>query len=166
MNFKWTQPERVIFARMATGKTTMCKKYDNVKELSYSAYRYLDYDKSVAESNKGGFKVLNPNYHRDLLADIESGVKKDDLLLINYDEHIAKELEKLGIKFIFAYRTDWERIAELSRARNNPEEFIEKKKREYPHKMEQMKQHECTKILIPNDRYLEDVLIEFEQNNS
>jgi hypothetical protein len=166
MNFKWTQKEYVIFARIATGKTTMGKKYDNVKELTHSAYKYLDYDKNIAESIKGGFKITNPNYPIDLIIAIETEVKKGNLVLVNFEESIAKELKNREIKFICAYREDWLKIEELCIKRNNPKEFIEKKKLDYFEKTEKMKQHSCINIPVPNDKYLEDVLIEFENQNS
>ena len=165
MIFNWTQPIRVIFARMASGKTTFANKYDNVANIGHSEHKYLDYDRSLSEKNKGKFTQINPNFERDFFAVFESEYNRGNLIVINVEKFALDYLTERGIDFMFAYRDSWESIADLSRRRGNSDEFIEKKKKTYNDKMELMKNYDCVNLPIPDGKFLEDVLFEYEQNN-
>lgn len=165
MIFEWTQPIRVIFARMATGKTSMTKKYTNVVEIGFSEHKFLDYDSKIAEENKGGFTKINPDFEKDFMDAFDLEYGKGNIILLNVQEFVIDELKKRGIDFLFAYRDNWLRITNLCEQRGNPSEFIEKKKDAYFEKNQMMKKQTEFCIKIPDDKFLEDVLIEYNRDN-
>ena len=118
---------KVIYAFAASGKTTLCKKYNNFLDLTSSNYQYIFKDNEDLEKRKGTTKIINPSWPQNYYLAIDDAIKKYDIIFIAYPG--IKHCKESNISYVRIFPTLDQKDDYILRMkkRGNNDEFIEKK---------------------------------------
>ncbi len=168
----------IILAYMGTGKTELEKRYDNVIDFDFQDYKYI-YDESIShlplEQRKGNVSLRkeNESYPKNFLCDALKLLNEGKIVVSPFIEHVynafdSKEFkDKAGsIKFIIVCPkiNNFEEYVERFKNRGNGEEFIERRRKEFPSLIEIFNNSNYEKIIIKQGQFLSRALIEHGLN--
>lgn len=167
MNFLWDEPFNVICGTPCIGKTAFAAKYYNVVDLESSPYKYLDYDKSLAEIKKGTWLAENPNFLKDYVYNIKSYVNIGALVLLPMYKELRDELDLQNIKFAIAYSplSAKQNIIDRFTERGNDKNFVNNVMSKFEERLIKLESDKHIKIPVNPGQYLEQTLIEYKKRN-
>lgn len=165
----------LIMAYMGTGKTKLENMYSNVVDFDFQDYKYI-YDESIRhlplEQRKGSvnLRTENPNYPKNFITDAVKLLNEGKLVVSPFIDHVFKAYasdefkSKIGdvrIILVCPTRDNFDEYIDRFRQRGNSEEFINRRKKEFPDLLDLFeKANVKEKIIIKKGQYLSQVLEE------
>lgn len=171
----------LVLAYMGTGKTELEIRYDNVIDLDFQDYKYI-YDESIRhlplEQRKGqnSLRTENPNYPNNFIKDALKELEAGKIVVSPFIEHVYKAIDSDNFKrnstntriiLVFPTEDDFEEYVERFKKRGNSEEFILRRKREFPslvNLFNNAPSDEYEKVTIKPGQFLSEALIEYGIN--
>lgn len=171
----------LVLAYMGTGKTELEKHYDNVIDLDFQDYKYI-YDEAVRhlplEQRKGqpSLRTENPNYPNNFITDALKELETGKVVVSPFIEHVFKAIDSDKFKrnatntrviLVFPTSDNFEEYVDRFRKRGNSEEFILRRRREFPslvNLFNNAPSDKYEKITIKPGQFLSEVLIEYGIN--
>ncbi len=154
----------VIAGFSGIGKTTLATKYRNVIDLDAAEFAYDDRDMMHIpfEKRKGEKRQENPLWPQNYIDAIKSVRSEYDIILVWDRTDIIKEYIINHIEFILCYpsKEDLKNYIQRFRQRGNSEKYIQWKLKQYDDKMLFYSTLDVKKIVLENNKTMEDWLIE------
>lgn len=168
----------LVLAYMGTGKTELENRYDNVIDLDFQDYKYI-YDESIRhlplEKRKGqnSLRTENPDYPNNFIKDALKELETGKIIVSPFIEHVYKAIDSdifkrnakdTRIILVFPTEDNFEEYIERFKKRGNGEEFILRRRREFPSLVDlfnNASNDEYEKVIIKQGQFLSDVLIEY-----
>ncbi len=163
----------LILAYMGTGKTELESKYENVVDFDFQDYKYI-YDESIRhlplEERKGSvnLRTENPNYPQNFLNDALKLLNEGKIVVspfinhtfVSYDSKEFKEqASDVRIILVCPERDNFKEYVERFKQRGNSEEFIERRRKEFPTLIDIFEQTEnYEKIVMEKGEFLSEAL--------
>lgn len=166
-----------ILAYMGTGKTELEKRYDNVVDLDFQDYKFI-YDISVRhlplEQRKGNasLRTENIDYPKNFINAVLKELNNGKIVVSPFIEHVFKAVDsnKFSNKFkdvkiilVFPTADNFQEYVERFKNRGNGEEFIERRRKEFPSLVELFNNalsKKYIKIEVKPNKFLSDALEE------
>ena len=156
----------IIAGFSGIGKTFLGNKYKNVLDLDSAKFVYDDSEilHIPFEQRKGEPRKPNSNWPQNYIDTIKEATIKYDIVLVWDRQDIIKEYIKNDIEFTLCYpeKGDLEKYIERFRNRGNTEKYIKMKIKQYDEKMDMFKNLNVPKVILKNNKTLEEYLIEKE----
>ncbi len=165
----------LIMAYMGTGKTETEKNYKNVIDLDFQDYKYI-YDESIRdlplEQRKGSVNLRkeNPNYPNNFIKVALDELNLGKIVISPFIEHVFDAYNSNEFKLkakdtrvilVCPMRNNFEEYIERFKNRGNSEEFIERRRVEFPSLIDLFeREQEYEKIIIKPGQFLSEALIE------
>lgn len=165
----------LVLAYMGTGKTELENSYENVVDFDFQDYKYI-YDESIRhlplEERKGStnLRTENSNYPENFIKDAIKFLKDGKIVVSPFIDHVFKAYEDFDIRaqipnlriiLVFPEKDNFEEYVKRFRQRGNSEEFISRRRKEFPCLISLFEQaNEYERLLVKPGQYLSDVLLE------
>lgn len=165
----------LVLAYMGTGKTEAEKRYRGVVDFDFQDFRYI-YDESIRhlplEQRKGSvnLRTENPDYPMNFLKAALEHLEKGTVVISPFIDHVFSAFAKpeftekaKDVRIILVSPTlaDWNEYENRFRNRGNSDEFIERRRIEFPKLMELFEKAEgYEKILMKPGQFLDQALIQ------
>ena len=168
----------IILAYMGTGKTELEKRYKNVIDFDFQDYKYI-YDESIShlplELRKGNVSLRkeNKNYPQNFLSDALKLLDAGRIVVSPFIQHVYEAYSSEDFKtkagnvriiVVCPMLNNFEEYVERFKNRGNGEEFIERRRKEFPSVIEIFNNTTYEKIVIRQGQYLSQALIEYGIN--
>ncbi len=165
----------LVVAYMGTGKTVLARDYSNVIDLDFQDYMYI-YDKSIRnlplEKRKGKteLRTENSEYPNNFITKIIVELEKDKIVAVPFIDHVLDAINSDKFKqvvnqtriiLVFPYFNNFEEYVERFKRRGNNEEFILRRRKEFPDLIRLFENLNYEKILIKPNQFLSQALIEY-----
>ena len=169
----------LILSYMGTGKTELSKKFKNVIDLDFLDYRYI-YDISIRhlplEQRKGQvhLRTINEEYPNNYINAILEELKKGKIVVTPFIEHVFNAVDNnyeiikennTKIILVFPQSDSFEEYEKRFKERGNKEQFIERRRREFPfldNLFKNADEEKYEKVIAKPNQFLLQIL---EENN-
>ena len=164
---------------MGTGKTELANNYENVIDFDFQDYKYI-YDESIRhlplEQRKGNvnLRAENKNYPKNFMEDAIKLLNEGKIVISPFIEHVfnayndlefKSQVKNLRVILVCPKENDFEEYIERFKQRGNGEEFIARRKKEFPDLIELFnKSNSYEKIVMKKGQFLADALKEYGIN--
>ena len=156
----------IIAGFSGIGKTHLASVYKNVIDLDPAEYVYSDEGLShlSMEARKGMERSPNPNWPGNYIKAIKEAIKKYDIILLWDRPDIIKEYIKHNLDFVLCYpgRESLKNYQDRFLKRGNTDAYVQKKINEYNDRVEYFNKINIPKIILKDNQYLEDYLLDQE----
>lgn len=165
----------LILAYMGTGKTELENRYKNVVDFDFQDYKYI-YDESIRhlplEQRKGSvnLRTENPNYPKNFLDDAIKLLDEGKIVVSPFIDHVFKAYDSSSFKsrandtriiLICPAADNFAEYVERFKQRGNSEEFIERRKKEFPSLVDLFEQADnYERIVMKPGQFLSEALEE------
>lgn len=162
----------LVLAYPGSGKTYIVENYENVSDFEFQHYRY-DYGKYKdlpIEQLKGRTEIRKPkqewpsNFLKDLVKELNNNI----IVMVPFSTTVFKLLPEIenDARIILAIpsKEKFSQIIEIYKERNNSEEFIQRRMNDYNKHFEIIKKSKYEKVIIREDEYLFDSLVNLGLN--
>lgn len=152
----------IIIAGFATvGKSTLGKKYSNIKDLESSSFKNIMIDGLSVEEQKGTKRKMNPMWPQNYYDAIIEATNQYDIVLVQLKPEHFDYFDKHNIKYSIAYPNinNWKEVEKRCIDRGNNEAFIKRLKEVFiPYYEDSIKRNYEKLYILKENETLEDVL--------
>jgi len=161
----------LVLAYPGLGKTFTADHYANISDFEQQFYTYI-YDDAVKnlplEQIKSDMskKTPNPDWPNNFIKGIGEELEKGKIVITTLIPKVYKALcvdtqyENTRIILVVFDKDNFEELADRFRARGNAEEFIERRRKDFPVVLEQFENAKnVEKVIAKSGEYLADALI-------
>lgn len=168
----------LILAYMGTGKTELERRYNNVIDLDFQDYKYV-YDESIRhlplEQRKGqtSLRTENPEYPNNFINAALKKLETGKVIVVPFIEYVfdaidsdtfKRNAEQTRVILVFPGSDNFGEYVERFKRRGNGEEFIQRRRKEFPDLVKLFEESDYEKILIKPKQFLSQALIEYGIN--
>lgn len=154
----------IIAGFSGIGKTTLSHKYTNIIDLDSAEFVYDDSDilHVPFEKRKGENRKPNPYWPQNYINAIKKAILEYDIVLVWDRQDIINEYLNNNFEFILCYpsKEDLTNYIQRFKNRGNSEKYIKMKLSQYDEKMIFFETLNVPKIILSNNKTLEDYLKE------
>jgi len=164
----------LVLAYPGIGKTYVADHYQNVIDFEHQHYIHI-YDEDIRhqplEQIKGqtSKRRPNPEWPNNYIGAIKEELKKGRMVITpfipaTYEVLTKKDLNQ-DVRIILAVfdKNNFEDLAKRYRIRNNTEEFIERRRLDFPNTIKLFEDAEnVEKVIVESGKYLADALIDYK----
>jgi len=162
----------LVLAYPGTGKTYTASNFENVMDFEQQFYTYV-YDDNIKHlpleqiKNSMTTKRPNPQWPTPFVKDLGEELPKNEIVIATFTPQVyeaVRDANYPNTKIILAVfdQNNFEELADRFRARGNTEEFVDRRRVDFPVANEIFDNAEgVDKIVIRSGKYLADALTEY-----